>query len=99
MKKIKNYGFWTALSGALVLFIGTLGEAFGFHVKQELISNIVMAFAELLVVLGIVIMPKKKDDEKEESSKEVEEISEENQESEEPKPLDNENHDETKKED
>lgn len=58
MKKFRNYGFWTALSGALVLFLKTLGDACGFSIQQETISNLVMALAELLVVFGIVVMPK-----------------------------------------
>lgn len=62
MKRFKNYGFWTALSGALVLFLTTLGEAFGFSIHQETVSNLVMALAELLVVFGIVVMPKNKED-------------------------------------
>lgn len=63
MKKFRNYGFWTALSGALVLFIKTLGDAFGFSIHQETISNLVMALAELLVVFGIVVMPKNSEEE------------------------------------
>lgn len=62
MKRFKNYGFWTALSGALVLFLKTLGEAFGFSIHQETVSNLVMALAELLVVFGIVVMPRNKGD-------------------------------------
>lgn len=78
MKKFRNYGFWTALSGALVLFLKTLGEACGFTIEKEIVSNLVMAFAELLVVFGIVVMPKdsgsnteKKDEEKGENQEEV----------------------------
>lgn len=54
---VKSYGFWTALAGALVVFVGVIGDACGFKVKDKLISDIVMAVAGLLVVFGVVTMP------------------------------------------
>lgn len=61
MKKLKSlvrsYGFWTALAGALVVFVGVIGDACGFKVKDKLITDIVMAVAGLLVVFGVVTMP------------------------------------------
>ena len=80
MKKFRNYGFWTALSGALVLFLGTLGEALGFKIQKEVVSNLVMALAELLVVFGIVVMPKKNTDENSETTKTPDESTEEEKE-------------------
>lgn len=77
MKKFRNYGFWTALSGALVLFLKTLGDACGFSIQQETISNLVMALAELLVVFGIVTMPKNSEDEAKNSDDKKEETEEE----------------------
>lgn len=62
MNKFKNYGFWTALSGAVVMFLKTLGDACGFSIPQETVSNLIMAVAEILVVLGIVAMPKSSDE-------------------------------------
>ena len=55
---IKSYGFWTALAGALVVFINAIGKIFGFYVEESLISDIIMAIAGILVVFGIVTMPK-----------------------------------------
>lgn len=57
MKKFKTYGFWTALSGAVVIFLNALGDCFGFSVDNELVSALIMAFAGVLVVLGVVSMP------------------------------------------
>ena len=71
MKKIKSYGFWVALSGAVVFLVNALGRAFGFAVEDEAVSNVIMAIAGVLVVLGVVVMP---NDEKEN----IEEKSEEN---------------------
>ncbi len=56
--KIKSYSFWVALSGSIVIFANALGELFGFSVQDDLISGLIMAFAGILVVLGIVTMPK-----------------------------------------
>lgn len=56
--KIKSFGFWTALAGAAVVLVNALGSAFGFHVEEELVRDIIMAVAGVLVVLGVVTMPK-----------------------------------------
>ena len=61
---IKSYGFWTALAGAMVVLVQALGECFGFAVKDEVVSGVVMAIAGVLVVCGVVTMPKKKDEDK-----------------------------------
>lgn len=58
MKKFKSYGFWTALSGAVVIFLNALGDCFGFSVDNDLVSALIMAVAGILVVLGVVSMPK-----------------------------------------
>ncbi len=67
MKKIKSYSFWVALSGAAVVFVSVLGKIFGFAIKDELVSDLVMAFAGILVVFGVVSMPAKEDENKEEN--------------------------------
>ena len=56
--KIKSYGFWTALAGAVVVLVEALGKCFGFSVDDEVVSGVVMAIAGVLVVLGVVTMPK-----------------------------------------
>ena len=55
---IRSYGFWTALAGAIVVLVNAVGRAFGFFVEEEVISNIIMAIAGILVVFGVVTMPK-----------------------------------------
>ena len=59
--KIKSYGFWTALAGAVVVLVNALGQMFGFSVDNEIITNVIMSIAGLLVVLGVVTMPKGED--------------------------------------
>ncbi len=61
MKRFKSYGFWTALSGGVVIFLNALGDCFGFSIDNDLVSGLIMAFAGVLVVLGVVSMPKKDD--------------------------------------
>ena len=56
---VKSYGFWTALAGATVALVNAIGRACGFFVEEEIISNIIMSVAGLLVVFGIVALPKK----------------------------------------
>lgn len=56
--KIKSYSFWTALSGAVVVLLQALGDCFGFSIQSEVVSGIIMAIAGVLVVFGVVSMPK-----------------------------------------
>ncbi len=81
--KFRSYGFWTALAGALVVLINAIGKCFGFSVEEELVSNIVMAIAGILVVFGVVAMPKKEENDstsdKTEISVSQEEKNEENE--------------------
>lgn len=65
--RIKSHSFWTALSGAVVVLLQALGKCFGFAVNDEIVSGIIMAVAGILVVLGIVTMPKNKTDVKDDS--------------------------------
>lgn len=55
--KFKSYGFWTALAGAVVMLLNTLGQAFGFSIDDKIVTDIIMSIAGILVVFGIVAMP------------------------------------------
>ncbi len=68
-QKIKSYGFWTALSGAVVVLLEALGKAFGFSVNNDVVSSIIMAIAGVLVVFGVVSMPNKDKDNSETEEK------------------------------
>lgn len=69
--KIKSYGFWTALAGAVVVLVNALGQMFGFSVDNEIITNVIMSIAGLLVVLGVVTMPKGDSNQQEGKSEET----------------------------
>lgn len=55
--KYKSYGFWTALAGAVTLFAGAIAKCFGLSINVAIIEDVIMTFAGILVVLGIVCMP------------------------------------------
>jgi uncharacterized membrane protein len=57
-EKIKSYGFWTALAGAIVVLLSALGQIFGFSLDDQKVTALVMAIAGVLVVFGVVTMPK-----------------------------------------
>ena len=84
MKSYKTYGFWTALAGAVVVLLNALGDCFGFSINNEIVSNVIMAIAGLLVVLGVVSMPKEEIS-KGENEESAEEVLEESDDEEEPK--------------
>ena len=58
MKKlIKSYKFWTALAGAMGLFVTAISEHIGINISAEGVKEIIMAFCGVLVVFGIVKKP------------------------------------------
>ncbi len=77
-KRFKSYSFWTALAGAVVVFLNALGDCFGFSIDNDLVSGLIMAFAGLLVVLGVVTMPKDSENSQSDAEDDKEEESQEN---------------------
>lgn len=64
--RFKSYGFWTSLAAGLVVFAGVIGKSLGLEISEEIITDIVMGVAGVLVVLGIVKMPKSQDEQQDE---------------------------------
>ena len=87
--RIKSYSFWTALSAGVVVFAQAIAKCFGLQIQEELISDIIMSICGLLIVFGVVTMPKKNDTTEEKNNGEennlnndnedVEDISEQNE--------------------
>ncbi|MDD4110362.1 MAG: phage holin [Clostridia bacterium] len=82
-KRIKTYSFWVSLSGAIVVLIQAIGRAVGFIPNADIINNIVMGIAGILVVFGIVSSPteeelKQKKESKKTETEESEQIDKEN---------------------
>ena len=81
---IKSYSFWTTLAGAVVVLVQVLGRIFNFNIPNDLVNDLIMAIAGILVALGIVNMPKKSEtdntisDNKEIQEKEKSQIDNEN---------------------
>lgn len=67
-KKMKSYSFWASLSAAIIILINSLGNAFGFSIENQLVEDIIMSFAGVLVVIGLVSKSEKK---KENESEEI----------------------------
>ena len=80
MKIFKSYGFWTAFAGAVVILVNSLGQLFGFSIESKLIENVILAFAGVLVALGVVSMEKAKNEPENESENEGEKIEEQTEE-------------------
>ena len=75
--KFKSYSFWTALAAAIVILVQAIGKIAGFIPNTESITDIIMAIAGVLVVLGVVSAPEKTNQTKE--SEEEPEATDENE--------------------
>ena len=62
MNKFKSYSFWLSVAGAVVLVINTFGEILGFSIDGEIATKIVDSVCGVLVLFGIITMPKDKND-------------------------------------
>lgn len=58
MKKYQTTGFWISLTGAVLLVLQNLGEAFGFKINSNLVNTIVSSICGVLVVVGVLIPTK-----------------------------------------
>lgn len=65
---ISSYNFWTTLAGALALIASAIGKAFCVKIEEQIVTDIVMAVAGVLVAVGIVHKPADKTAETEQSS-------------------------------
>ena len=91
MKIFKSYGFWTAFAGAVVILVNSLGQLFGFSIESKLIENVILAFAGVLVALGVVSMEKgKSDPEKDQIPQEEQTIESEEENNKQNDPVDDE---------
>jgi len=54
-EKFKSYGFIMAVTGAVIIFLQSLGSAFGFQFDEAKITYIVDGICGVLIVLGVVV--------------------------------------------
>lgn len=80
-KRMKSYSFWVSFSGALIIFVNSLGRIFGFEIESQIVEDCVMSIAGVLVVLGFVTMKDKTKDENfdEEDSHDVDDVFEDDE--------------------
>lgn len=55
-KKFQSYSFWVSLSGAVIVLLNALGSAFGFQIENQIVEDVIMSVAGVLMVLGVVSM-------------------------------------------
>ncbi len=77
-EKMKSYSFWVSFTGALIIFLNCLGNIFGFKIENEVIENVIISFAGILVVFGLVTKDTASDSD--ETGDESEDVIEENEE-------------------
>lgn len=63
-ERMKSYSFWVSFSGALIIFINCLGRIFNFQIENEIVEDVIMSIAGLLVVLGFVTKETKDNEDK-----------------------------------
>ena len=56
--KLKSYSFWMSVAGGVVLVLNNLGVAFGFAIESETVIQIVDSVCGVLILFGIITMPK-----------------------------------------
>ena len=84
-EKMKSYSFWVSFSGALIIFLNCLGNIFHFQIQNEVVEDVIMSIAGLLVVLGFVTKEtgdESEEDEKQEIDKTNEDVKNEEKEEE-----------------
>ena len=69
-ERMKSYSFWVSFPGALIIFINCLGRIFNFQIENEIVEDVIMSIAGLLVVLGFVTKETKDNEDKPENIEE-----------------------------
>lgn len=53
-KNMKSYKFWVNLSAALIIFLNALSKPLGIQIENQIVEDVILGFAGVLVVLGLV---------------------------------------------
>ncbi len=56
--RAKTYSFWVSLASAIILIIKLIGQKYGLNIDENFISDLVTTICGLLVILGIIVVPK-----------------------------------------
>ena len=56
--RVKTYSFWVSLTSAVILIIKLIGQKYGFAIDEIFISDLITTLCGLLVILGIIVIPK-----------------------------------------
>ncbi len=66
-KNMKNYKFWINFSAALIIFLNALSKPLGIEIDNQVVEDVILGFAGVLVVLGLVNKSGKEEDKKSDS--------------------------------
>lgn len=56
--RVKTYSFWVSLASAVILIIKLIAQKYGLNIDETFISDLVTTICGLLVILGIIVIPK-----------------------------------------
>lgn len=56
--RVKTYSFWVSLASAIILIVKLIGQKYGLNIDETFISDLVTTICGLLVILGIIVVPK-----------------------------------------
>ena len=56
--RVKTYSFWVSLTSAIILIVKLIGQKYGLNIDETFISDLVTTICGLLVILGIIVVPK-----------------------------------------
>ncbi len=56
--RVKSYSFWVSLASAVILVIKLIGQKYGLLIDETFISDLFTAICGILVILGIIVVPK-----------------------------------------
>ena len=59
-EKFKSYSFWMSVTASVILVLNNLGDVFGFAVESETVTKIVDSICGVLILFGIITIPKSK---------------------------------------
>ena len=61
-EKFKSYSFWMSVTASIILVLNNLGNVLGFSVQSETVTKIVDSICGVLILFGIITMPKSKEE-------------------------------------
>lgn len=58
--KLKSYSFWMSVTAGVILVLNNIGKVCGFSVESDAVTAIVDSICGVLILFGVLTMPKSK---------------------------------------